>query len=86
MGLLKYYVNDYHEWLKEKSNGLMSELDHGLDDNSWNTRPSTLPEEVHNNTWVVTKGLEFLRKRDHTRPYFLNLSFHRRTNKRKCCI
>lgn len=73
----QYYVNDYHEWLKEKSNGLMSELDHGLDDNSWNARPSTLPEELHNNTWVVTKGLEFLRKRDHTRPYFLNLSFHR---------
>lgn len=72
-----YYTNDYHEWLREKTSGQMSELDHGIDDNSWHARPSTLPEELHNNTWVVTKGLEFLRKRDHSRPYFLNLSFHR---------
>lgn len=73
----KYYSNDYHEWLSDKTGKMMDELHHGLDDNSWNARPSTLPEELHNNTWVVTKGLEFLRKRDHSRPYFLNLSFHR---------
>lgn len=73
----KYYTNDYHEWLSDKTGKMMDELHHGLDDNSWNARPSTLPEELHNNTWVVTKGLEFLRKRDHSRPYFLNLSFHR---------
>ena len=72
-----HYTNDYHQWLSEKTNGQMSELDHGLDDNSWNARPSTLPEALHNNSWVVTKGLEFIRKRDHSRPYFLNLSFHR---------
>lgn len=73
----EHYVNDYHEWLKEKSHGDLDELHHGLDDNSWNARPSTLPEELHNNTWVVTKGLDFMRRRDRTRPYFLNLSFHR---------
>ncbi|MEG0086446.1 MAG: arylsulfatase [Niameybacter sp.] len=72
-----HYTNDYHEWLKEKTNGQMDELDHGLDDNSWIASPSTLPSELHNNSWVVTKGLEFIRKRDHSRPYFLNLSFHR---------
>lgn len=72
-----HYVNDYHEWLADKTGKMMDELHHGLDDNSWNARPSTLPEELHNNTWVVTKGLEFLKKRDRTRPYFLNLSFHR---------
>lgn len=72
-----HYVNDYHEWLKEKTNGVCEELQHGLDDNSWNARASTLPEELHNNSWVVTRGLEFIRKRDRTRPYFLNLSFHR---------
>lgn len=71
------YVNDYHEWLKEKGNGMYDELQHGLDDNSFVARASTLPEELHNNSWVVTRGLEFLRKRDRTRPYFLNLSFHR---------
>jgi len=72
-----YYVNDYHEWLREKTGRALAHLDHGLDSNSWNARPSPLPEELHNNTWVVTKALEFIRRRDKTRPFFLNLSFHR---------
>ena len=71
------YVNDYDEWLREKTNGRLSETDHGLDSNSWVARPSHLPEELHNNTWVATKGIDFLRRRDRTRPFFLNLSFHR---------
>ncbi len=71
------YVNDYHEWLRQMANGRLREFDHGLDSNSWNARPSHLPEELHNNSWVATKGIEFLRRRDKTRPFFLNLSFHR---------
>ncbi len=71
------YVNDYHDWVHEKTGGTVGEFDHGLTSNSWNARPSPLPEALHNNSWVVTKGLEFLRRRDKTRPFFLNLSFHR---------
>lgn len=71
------YINDYHVWLKERTNGLMEETMHSVDWNSWYARPSHLPEELHNNTWVVSKGIEFLRDRDTTRPFFLNLSFHR---------
>ena len=71
------YVNDYQEWLREATNGRMTEIDHGVDFNSWYARPSHLPEELHNNTWVVTRGIEFVRRRDPTRPFFLNLSFHR---------
>lgn len=71
------YVNDYHEWLHEKSAGQLTERHTGLNDNSWTARPSTLPDHLHNNTWVVTRGLEFIKRRDKTRPYFLNLSFHR---------
>ncbi len=71
------FVNDYFEWLRERTNGRLAETDHGVDWNSWCARPSHLPEELHNNTWVVTRGLEFLRRRDSTRPFFLNLSFHR---------
>ena len=71
------YVNDYREWLRDKTNGMMADFDHGVDSNSWNARPSHLPEELHNNTWVVTKGIEFMKRRDKSRPFFLNLSFHR---------
>lgn len=75
--LTDWYVDDYEEWVREKSGGGLDERMAGLDDNGWNAAPSVLPEELHNNTWVVTKGLEFLRRRDRTRPYFLTLSFHR---------
>ncbi|MFH1570532.1 MAG: arylsulfatase [Gemmatimonadota bacterium] len=71
------YVNDYFEWLRERTGGRLDEVDHGVDWNSWCARPSHLPEELHNNTWVATRGIEFLRRRDPTRPFFLNLSFHR---------
>jgi arylsulfatase A-like enzyme len=71
------YVNDYWEWLREKGGGLYAEQDHGVDWNSWVARPSHLPEALHNNTWCVTKALDFARRRDKTRPFFLNISFHR---------
>ena len=71
------YVNDYFEWLEKESNGKYHEEDSGLAHNSWVARPSHLPEELHNNTWVATRGIEYLRRRDPTRPFFLNLSFHR---------
>lgn len=71
------YVNDYWEWLAERTGGRLQEFDHGVDSNSWVARPSHLPEELHNNTWVVTRAIEFLRRQDRTRPFFLNLSFHR---------
>lgn len=72
-----HYQNDYHRWLADKSGGDLNELNHGMGDNDWTARPSTLPEELHVNTWTVTKALEFVERRDHTRPYFLNVSFHR---------
>ena len=70
-------MDDYEEWVREKSGGMLDERMAGLDNNGWSAAPSVLPEELHNNTWVVTRGLEFLRRRDRTRPYFLTLSFHR---------
>lgn len=72
-----YYCNDYFEWLREKTDGETDFYSHGLSDNSWIARASTLPEELHDTTWTVTRALEFMKRRDHTRPYFLNVSFHR---------
>lgn len=69
------YVNDYFEWLKERTD--IREQDHGLESNSWVAGVSLLPEEWHNNSWVATRGIDFLEQRDRKRPFFLNLSFHR---------
>jgi len=71
------YVNDYWEWLSERTDGRIHEFDHGLSSNSWVARPSHLPEELHNNSWVAARAIEFVRRRDKTRPFFLNISFHR---------
>ncbi len=69
------YVDDYEEWLKTQTS--LTERDHGVDSNSWHARPSHLPEELHNTTWVVDQAIELLRRRDPTRPFFLWVSFHR---------
>lgn len=71
------FVNDYDEWLRHEYHATWDGWAQGLDSNSWIARPSHLPEEFHNNTWVVTRGLEYVRRRDRTRPFFINLSFHR---------
>jgi len=69
------YVNDYFVWLKARTD--VDERDHGLGFNSWVGGVSPLPAELHNNSWVVTRGIDFLKRRDRARPFFLNLSFHR---------
>jgi len=48
-----------------------------INGNSWMCRPSQLPERLHNNWWTMSCALDFLKRRDRTRPCFLNISFHR---------
>jgi arylsulfatase A-like enzyme len=72
------HYNDYEQWLRDQSGGRFKEENSsGVDHCSWYARPSNLPEELHNNSWVVTRAIEFLRRRDTTRPFFLNVSFQR---------
>ena len=69
------YVDDYEDWLATHTR--VRERQHGMDSNSWMARPSHLPEELHNTTWMVDQAIELLRRRDPTRPFFLWLSFLR---------
>lgn len=72
------YVNDYHEWLRDISGGEFDSEDHGLHCNSGAfARPSPMPEKYHNNTWTAGTAIKFMKKRDKTRPFFLNIAFHR---------
>ncbi len=72
------YPDDYYDWLAKESGGeYTDDAGHGLDVNSWLARPSHLPEKWHNNTWTVTKSIEFVRRRDRSRPFFLNVAFTR---------
>ncbi len=70
--------SDYHIWLREKSNGTVR--DPGVEvcsDNSWHARPWPGPEELHPNVWTTNAAQEQIDKRDPTRPFFLQVNYHR---------
>lgn len=68
--------DDYLNWLKEK-NCNIDLLDSGLDCNSWVSRPWMYSEELHPTNWVTTKSIDFLRRRDPSKPFFLKMSYVR---------
>ena len=67
---------DYQEWLSRQPGIEVEKFAHGVPPNSWLGRPNHLPEHLLEETWFVGRSLEFLRKRDPTRPFFLCLSFN----------
>lgn len=69
--------DDYIQWLKDKA-GIRSDIvDTGLNCNSWVARPWNYDENLHPTNWVVTEAIDFLRRRDPTKPFFEKLSFVR---------
>jgi arylsulfatase len=76
-GLERFPDDDYTRWLSRQSDGQFDELSHGLGRNSWDARPSHLPEHRHPTTWTTERALSFLETRDPTQPFFLNLSYVR---------
>ncbi|SMG53937.1 arylsulfatase [Paenibacillus aquistagni] len=72
------HADDYLPWLRERAGAEQDMLDLGLDCNaSTVARPWTLPESLHPTNWVVTESIDFLRRRDTTKPFFLWMSFVR---------
>lgn len=70
-------VDDYLAWFKKKKGIDADLMDNGLDCNSWVARPWMYEEELHPTNWVVTESIDFLKRRDPTVPFFLNMSFTR---------
>lgn len=70
-------TDDYLEWFKLLKGHDKDLIDDGLDCNSWVAREWMYEEELHPTNWVVTRGIDFLRTRDTTQPFLLNLSFVR---------
>lgn len=69
---------DYQPWLKEKSNGTVSDPGVAVcSDNSWYARAWPGPEELHPNVWTTNEALHLLERRDATRPFFLQVGYHR---------
>lgn len=70
-------VDDYLPWLRERVGREADYAEHGLDCNGVPARPWPLDEHLHPTTWVATHSIDFLRRRDPRKPFFLFMSFHR---------
>jgi len=66
--------DDYHRWLATTPYAGQERL-HGLGNNMVQARRSAVPESHHVTTWTVSQSLDFLERRDPTRPFFLFTSF-----------
>jgi arylsulfatase A-like enzyme len=70
--------DDYLPWLRERAGSHRDLQENGLGtSDSAMTRTWHLPEELHPTNWAVTQSIEFLRRRDPRKPFFLWLSFVR---------
>ncbi|SEI56493.1 Arylsulfatase A [Alkalibacterium gilvum] len=70
-------VDDYLMWFKRKKGVDADLMDIGLHCNSWVARPWMYEEELHPTNWIVSESIDFLKRRDPTVPFFLNMSFAR---------
>ncbi len=70
-------IDDYIPWLRQQVGYEADYFDHGVNCNSVVTRPWDKPEHLHPTNYIVTQAIDFLRRRDPRKPFFLFLSFHR---------
>ncbi len=69
--------SEYRRWFALQSPEDVTPDDHGVMYNSWHARPWHTDERLHPTAWTMWRSLEFLRRRDRNRPFFLNISFAR---------
>lgn len=67
---------DYDAWLAGRPEIVTERNPHGILNNSWMARPHPFPETHLEETWFTGRALDFLDRRDPTRPWFLCLSFN----------
>ena len=70
-------VDDYIPWLRQQLGRDADYFEHGVNCNSYVARPWDKPEHLHPTNYVVTQAIDFMRRRDPRKPFFLFLSFHR---------
>lgn len=69
--------SDHRVWFRKHAPEGVTPDDHGVDWNSWHSRPWHTEEFLHPTCWTVTRAIDFLQARDASKPFFLNVSFAR---------
>ena len=70
-------ADDYMHWLKNEKGIDADVIDGGPECNSWVARPWMYEESTHPTNWVTGQAIDFLRRRDRSRPFFLTVSYLR---------
>ncbi len=71
------YVSDYHAWLAAQTAGKVRDTALEITTNSWLAHPWVHEERLHPSTWTADTAIELLARHDPTRPFFLQVCFHR---------
>lgn len=69
--------DDYIGFLQSHLGPRADVTNNGVEGNSWVASPWNYDENLHPTNWVVDETIEFLTKRDRTRPFFIMPSFVR---------
>lgn len=70
-------ADDYFYWLKKEMGIDRDVTDGGIECNSFVARPWMYEERLHPTNWVTDRSIDFLRRRDRSRPFFLMASYLR---------
>lgn len=70
-------ADDYFYWLKNEKGIEADVTDTGMECNSWVARPWIYEEMLHPTNWVTSRAIDFLRRRDSSKPFFLMVSYVR---------
>lgn len=66
--------DDYEQFLADHGKAHLR-YTHGLGNNQYGVRMDPLPEPYSSTHWTAQQAMEFIERRDPTRPFFLHLSF-----------
>lgn len=70
-------ADDYFYWLKTQLGVDRDVTDTGIECNSFVARPWMYEERLHPTNWVTDRSIDFLRRRDRRKPFFLMASYLR---------
>lgn len=73
----QFVADDYFYWLKNELGISADVTDTGIECNSFIARPWCYEEKYHPTNWVTDRSIDFLRRRDPDKPFFLMSSYLR---------
>jgi arylsulfatase A-like enzyme len=72
-----HLVDDYLPWLRREHGPAADYIDTGVGCNGYVVRPWVYEDMLHPSAWVTSQSIDFMRRRDPRKPFFLYVSYHR---------